>query len=70
MPRLPGVGHSAAVAAFRRAGFRVIREGKHTIMSDGVHTVVLPRHRSINAITMASVVLEAGLTIEDFKELL
>lgn len=35
MPKLPGINHKDAVRALKKAGFRVIREGKHISMSDG-----------------------------------
>jgi hypothetical protein len=31
---------------------------------------VIPRHNPINAITMGGIVRDAGLTLEQFKELL
>lgn len=70
MPKLPGVNHLRAIAAFEKAGFRVIRQGKHTIMSDGVRIITLPRHNPINAMTMGGIVRDAGLTNERFKSLL
>ena len=35
MPKIPGINHQDAIRALQKAGFRVIREGKHTVMSDG-----------------------------------
>ena len=70
MPRFPGVPHRRAVAALRKAGFEVVREGKHIVMSDGTRMVTIPRHDPVNAFTMAGIVLDAGLTLDEFRELL
>jgi predicted RNA binding protein YcfA (HicA-like mRNA interferase family) len=70
MPKLPGVNYHIAVRTLEKAGFQVIREGKHTVMSNGVRMVVIPRHRPINAFTMGKIVKDAGFTIEEFKRLL
>lgn len=70
MPRFPGVAHRRAVAALRRAGFEVVREGKHVVMSNGVRMVTIPRHDPVNAYTMAGIILDAGLTLDEFRELL
>ena len=39
MPKLPGISYLKAVRAFEKAGFRIVREGKHTVMSDGVRII-------------------------------
>lgn len=70
MPQLPGISHQRAVRALERAGFRVLRQGKHIVMSDGSRIVTVPRASPINAFTMAGIVRDAGLTIEAFRELL
>ncbi len=70
MPRLPGVSYAQAVRVFGKLGFRVAREGKHTIMSNGKIRLTLPRHNPINAFTMADIARDAGLTPEQFRELL
>ena len=70
MPKVPGVPHQAAVRALQKAGFRVIRQGKHVVMSDGQRILTIPRHNPVNAITMAGIVRDAGLTLDRFKELL
>lgn len=70
MPRLPGINHLDAVRAFEKAGFRLIRQGKHIVMSDGIRIITIPRHNPVNAYTMGGLVRDAGLTIEQFKALL
>ena len=70
MPKLPGVNHQHAIRALEKAGFRIVRQGKHTVMSDGVRILTIPRHNPINAFTMGGIVRDAGLTIEEFRELL
>ena len=70
MPRLPGVNHQRAIRALEKAGFRIIRQGKHITMSDGTRRVFIPRQNPLNPFTMADIVVEAGLTIEQFRELL
>jgi predicted RNA binding protein YcfA (HicA-like mRNA interferase family) len=70
MPRLPGVPHLAAIRALQKAGFRVVRQGKHVVMSDGQRILTIPRSNSVNAMTMAGIVRDAGLTLEQFRELL
>jgi len=70
MPRLPGVNHLDAVRAFQKAGFRILRQGKHLVMTDGTRKLVVPRHNPVNAITMGGIVQDAGLTIDEFRKLL
>ncbi len=70
MVRIPGVPHRRAVKALEKAGFRVVREGKHTVMSDGARIVTIPRHNPVNAFTMGGIVRDAGLTVEAFRKLL
>jgi hypothetical protein len=53
-----------------KAGFRIVRQGKHTVMSDGVRLLTIPWHNPVNAFTMGGIVRDAGLTIEEFRELL
>ena len=70
MPKLPGINHLRAVSALEKAGFRIVRQGKHIVMSDGNRIVTIPRHNPVNAITMGGIVRDAGLTSEQFKDLL
>lgn len=70
MPKLPGINHLQAVKALEKAGFRIVRQGKHIVMSDGFRILTIPRHNPVNAITMGRIVRDAGLTIGEFRELL
>ena len=70
MPRLPGIPHLQAVRALQKAGFRVAREGKHIVMTNGRRILTIPRNNPINAFTMGGIVGDARLTIEELKELL
>lgn len=70
MGKIPGVNHSEAVRALEKAGFRVVRQGKHVIMSDGARIVTIPRHNPVKAFTMGGIVRDAGLTVEEFRKLL
>lgn len=70
MPKIPGVNHRDAVRALENAGFRVVREGKHIVMSDGSRIVTIPWHNPVNAITMGGIARDAGLSVEAFRKLL
>ena len=70
MPKLPGVNHQDAIRALEKAGFVVARQGKHVTMTNGERNVTIPRQNPINAFTMATIVLGAGLTLDEFRRLL
>ena len=70
MSKLPGINHDRAVRAFEKAGFWITREGKHTIMTDGDLIITIPRHKPIQPFTMASIIQDAGLSIDEFRDLL
>ncbi len=70
MPKIPGINHKRAIKALQKGGFRVAREGKHVIMTDGARILTIPRANPINAYTMGGIARDAGLTPEAFKKLL
>ena len=70
MPKLPGINHLDAVRALEKAGFGVVRQGKHIVMTDGIRILTIPRHNPVNALTMGGIVRDAGLTVEAFRKLL
>lgn len=71
MPKIPGVNHRNAVRALEKAGFHIVREGrKHIVISDGTRFLTIPRNNPINAFTMGGIVKDAGLSVEEFRNLL
>lgn len=64
MPKLPGINHLRAA----KAGFRIDRQSKHIFMSKNKLHVVVPRNNPVDAYTMAAIVRDASLTIDQFKE--
>lgn len=70
MPKFAGVNHLEAVRAFEKAGFVIVRQSKHIVMSNGVRQIVVPRNNPIKAFTMGGIIQDAGLTIEEFRSLL
>lgn len=70
MPKIAGVHHLDAVRALEKAGFRVVRQGKHIVLSDGIRILTIPRHNPVNAFTMGGIVRDAGLTVDEFRSLL
>jgi hypothetical protein len=67
---IPGINHLLAIRAFERAGFWILRKGKHVILTNGSRVLVIPRHNPINGFTMGGIVRDAGMAPEEFREFL
>ncbi|MBA3506488.1 MAG: type II toxin-antitoxin system HicA family toxin [Betaproteobacteria bacterium] len=70
MPKIPGINHLDVVRALEKTGFAVVRQGKHIVMSNGTRILTIPRHNPVNAFTLGGIVRDAGLTVEQFRQLL
>jgi predicted RNA binding protein YcfA (HicA-like mRNA interferase family) len=72
MGRLAGISGRQAVAAFCRAGYESARQkGSHMILvKPGRPNLVIPIHRSVAPFLLRSQIRRAGLTEEEFLELL
>jgi len=70
MPKLAGINHLDAVRVLAKLGFRIARQGKHIVMTDGNRVITIPRHNPVNAITIGDIVRDVGLTNEEFRKLL
>jgi predicted RNA binding protein YcfA (HicA-like mRNA interferase family) len=73
MSKLPQVSGQQIVKALRRVGFTLNRwHGSHTIMERWGEIITVPCHGSkvIKKGTLRSIIKDAGLTVDEFKELL
>ena len=70
MPKLPGISQRDAVRVFQKLGCHIARDSGHIIMSNGKIHLVIPRQDPINAITRGGIAKTAGLTPEQFRDLL
>ena len=72
MGRLAGISGSRAIAAFRRAGYRLVRrKGSHVILQKrGLPNLVIPSHRTLAPFLLRSQIRRAGLSEEEFLDLL
>ncbi len=73
MPRLPHVSGRRAVTTFERAGFQVRRQrGSHIIMTkpDSLETLSVPDHRELKPGALRALIRQAGLTVDEFRELM
>jgi len=70
LPKIRGVNHLEAVRALEKAGFRIVRQGKHIVMSNGQRILTIPRHNPVNAFTLGGIARDAGLSVEQFRDLL
>ena len=68
MPKLPrGVSGADAVRALERLGFVVVRQrGSHIVMRRGASGCLVPNHREIKTGTLAGVLRQAGVSVEEF----
>ena len=69
MPRLPrGVSGAKAVKALERLGFVAVRQrGSHIVMRRGASGCAVPNHPEIKTGTLAGVLRQAGVSIEEFS---
>jgi predicted RNA binding protein YcfA (HicA-like mRNA interferase family) len=58
------------VRALEKAGFRIVRQGTHIVMSNGQRIITISRNNPVNAFTMGGIARDAGLTVEQFRDLL
>lgn len=74
MAKLPAVSGRDAVAAFEGLGYHVTRRrGSHMMLRSSESTrkrLVVPDHKELAKGTLRSLIRDAGLTVEEFVQLL
>jgi len=73
MARLANISGKKAVKAFQKAGWQPIGQvGSHLVMvKPGVRVnLSIPQHKELSVGTLRALIRNAGLTVEEFLELL
>ncbi|MBI4198737.1 MAG: type II toxin-antitoxin system HicA family toxin [Chloroflexi bacterium] len=72
MRRVPDLSHQRVVRALERAGFVVVRQGKHISMYSEQREVmaIIPRHNPVKRTTLNAILKEIGMSVEEFVEFL
>jgi len=69
MPRLPGVNHLDAVRALGKAGFRIARQGEHTILIQETRITGTPHHNPADITSTCNIVADARMSDGAFGKL-
>jgi predicted RNA binding protein YcfA (HicA-like mRNA interferase family) len=75
MTIVPSLSYLVIISALERAGWRVDRQkGSHirlSRLSEGkIRKLTVPAHRPIKRSTLAKIIKQAGLTVEEFLRLI
>lgn len=75
MPKLPVISGQECVNALAKAGFEVARQkGSHMILRRDdpppAQTIPVPLHKTLKPGTLRGIIRLAGLTVDEFLELL
>ena len=74
MQKLPRLSGKEVIKALSKAGFSIARQkGSHIILTtqtgSGKKAVVVPNHKEVDKGTLLEIIRQAGLTKEQFMEL-
>ncbi|EKQ68165.1 putative periplasmic or secreted lipoprotein [Leptolyngbyaceae cyanobacterium JSC-12] len=73
MSKLPVISGATCVKALEKIGFVVVRQrGSHVIvvLEESKTTVSVPDHKELDRGTLRSIIRQAGLSVDEFVELL
>jgi len=72
MTKLPrDVSGKRVIAALEKCGFSIRRvSGSHYLMAKGKYRTVVPYHQAIRTGTLRSILKQAGLSADEFSDLL
>ena len=66
MPSLPRISGAHVIRALVKLGFVVVRQrGSHVVLRRGTIGCVVPNHRELKTGTLAGVLKQAGVSVEE-----
>jgi predicted RNA binding protein YcfA (HicA-like mRNA interferase family) len=67
VPKLPVISGDDAIRALERLGFIVVRQrGSHVVLRRGVDGCVVPKHRELKTGTLAGLIKQANISVDEF----
>jgi len=67
MPKLPVLSGPQAVRVLESFGFELVRQrGSHMVLRRGSSGCVVQNHKELRTVTLAGILKQAGVSIEDF----
>ena len=67
MPKLPRTSAKVVIRTLERMGFKQVRQrGSHVIMRKGSDGCVVPLHKELAVGTLAGVLKQANVSVEEF----
>jgi len=75
MAKVPSISYIKVINALQRAGFIVVRQkGSHVRLQkradDEIIKITVPAHKPIKRSTLSHIIKSAGLTVDEFIDLL
>jgi predicted RNA binding protein YcfA (HicA-like mRNA interferase family) len=71
MPKLPVLSGAEVIQGLERLGFELVRQrGSHVVLRRGDAGAVVPLHKELKAGTLAGILRQAGITRDEFFEVL
>ena len=69
MPKMPRISGAEAIRALQRLGFEKTRQnGSHVVMRRGSRGCVVPMHPELKTGTLAGLLRQADVSIDEFIE--
>jgi len=66
MPKIPALSGSQVIRALEKLGFTQVRQrGSHIVFRRGSSGCVVPNHKEIKIGTLAGILKQAGITVEE-----
>jgi predicted RNA binding protein YcfA (HicA-like mRNA interferase family) len=67
VPKLPRIGSRECISALQRLGFSIARQkGSHIMLRKGGSGCVVPNHKELKTGTLAGILKQAGVSVDDF----
>jgi predicted RNA binding protein YcfA (HicA-like mRNA interferase family) len=71
LTKVPSLNYPEVIRAFQRGGWSLVsQKGSHIKLERGSFTIIVPAHKPIKRSTLAAILKQAGLTVDEFLELL